>query len=239
MPKKASPVHQYLNSSRTIHYSLVITFPVLVIYEIGIFVLFRNAFFEMRNTGEILLRNLFETLHMTNPYVVSGILLACFVAVMWRGYRIEKRSGIRSNYIVYMLLESMLWASILFMAMQLFSQLPLQMGTLEDKISNVNLAVGAGIFEELIFRLVLIGAIIVILERGLSFERTTAVPLSIFLAACVFAGFHLFLEVYQFPVFSQRVFGGLILGTLYYYRGYGISVYTHIIYNILILAGTW
>ncbi|NQV49421.1 MAG: CPBP family intramembrane metalloprotease [Candidatus Marinimicrobia bacterium] len=239
MAKIVSPVRQYLSSSKTIHYSLVMTLPVLVIYEIGILVLFRNSFFEMRNTGEILLRNLFESLHLTNAYAVSGILLGCFIAVMWRGYSIEKRPGIRANYIIYMLLESIFWASILFMAMQLFSHMSLQIISLEDKISNMNLALGAGIFEELIFRLVLISAILVILDRGLALDPVFAVPVSIVLAACVFAAFHLFMEVYYFPVFAQRVFGGTILGTLFYFRGYGISVYAHIIYNILILAETW
>ncbi len=239
MAKKASSLHQYLNSSRTIHYSLIVTLPVLVIYEIGILILFRDSFFEMRNTGEILLRNLFESLHLTNPYAVSGILLGCFIAVMWRGYHIEKRPGIRANYIVYMLLESMFWASILFVSMHLFSQLPLQISSIEDKVSNMNLALGAGIFEELIFRLVLIGAILVILQRGLSFEPIVAVPIAIFSAACIFAAFHLFTEMYYFPVFTQRVFGGILLGSLFYLRGYGISVYAHIVYNILILAETW
>ena len=62
---------------------------------------------------------------------------------------------------------------------------------------------------------------------------------SIVLSAVVFAAFHLFMEVYSFPIFSQRVVGGILLGSLFYTRGYGISVYAHIIYNFLILADSW
>ncbi|NQV41246.1 MAG: CPBP family intramembrane metalloprotease [Candidatus Marinimicrobia bacterium] len=239
MARKVSPLRQYLNSSKSLHYSLILTLPAVAIYEIGILILFKDSFFELRNTGEILLRSFFESLGLTNPLVVSSLLLALFIAVMVRGYKIEKNPGIHANYIIYMLLESMLWGSIIFISLQLFTQLPLQLVTMEEKISNINLAVGAGIFEELIFRLVLIGSFLILLERGLTIRSRVAVPIAVLLSALVFAAFHLFMETYSFPVFSQRVFGGLLLGSLFYARGYGISVYAHIIYNILILAYSW
>ena len=239
MAKKVNPYRQYLNSSKSLHYSLILTLPVLAIYEVGVILLFKDSFFELRNSGEVLLRSLFESLGLKNPLIVSGILLVLFMVVMIRGYKIEKKPGIHANYIVYMLLESMFWGALIFIALQLFTQLPLQLITMEEKLSNINLAIGAGIFEELIFRLVVISAILVILERGLTFESQYAIPLAIILSAIIFAAFHLFMEVYSFPVFSQRVVGGILLGSLFYIRGYGISVYAHIIYNFLILADSW
>ncbi len=239
MAKKVSALSQYLNSSKSFHYSLILTLPVLAIYEFGILLLFKDSFFELRNTGEILLRSFFEYLGLNNPIIVSSILLVLFIVIMVRGYKIEKKPGIHANYFIYMLLESMLWGSLVFICLQLFTQLPLQIVTMQEKLLNVNLAIGAGIFEELIFRLVLIGSILIILDRGIALDRRVSVPLAILLSAIVFASFHLFMEVYSFPVFSQRVFGGILLGTLFYLRGYGISVYAHIIYNILILAYSW
>lgn len=106
MPK-VSQFRQYLNSSRSLHYSLVLILPVLAIYEIGVIILFQDSFFELRNSGEVLLRSLFESLGLTNPLVVSGILLVLFIVVMIRGYKIEKKPGLHANYIMYMLLESM------------------------------------------------------------------------------------------------------------------------------------
>jgi len=239
MTKKVSALRQYLNSSRSIHYSLILVLPVLAIYEFGLLILFKNSFFELRNSGEILLRNLFTTLKLTNPYLVSGILLSIFAIVMIRGYKQEKQPGIHADYIVYMLLESMVWGAALFICLTLFMQLPLQILTYADKVANINLAIGAGIFEELIFRMVVISAIFVILNRGLSMSRNYSSILAIITAACIFAAFHLLMESYSFPIFAQRVGGGIFLGVLYTFRGYGISVYTHIIYNFLILANTW
>jgi len=158
---------------------------------------------------------------------------------MIRGYQAEKKPGIHSDYFIFMLIESIFWGGILFIALQLFTQLPLQVLTFVDKLANMNLAVGAGIFEELIFRLILISAFQVILERGFSICETRSIPLAIILAAVVFAAFHLLMEVYTPAVFNQRVFGGILLGVLFKFRGYGISVYTHVIYNFLILAETW
>lgn len=239
MAKKVSVLRQYLQSSKSLHYSLILTLPALAIYEIGVLVLFRDAFFELRNTGEILIRSLFESLGLTEPLIVSAILLILFLVIMIRGYRIEKKPGIHAEYIIYMLLESMFWGSLIFIGLQLFTQLPLQMISLEEKISNINLAIGAGIFEELIFRLVVIGALLVVMERGIGLPSKAAVPAAILLSAVIFAAFHLVMEVYSFPVFAQRVVGGIMLGTLFHIRGYGISVYAHIIYNILILAESW
>ncbi len=239
MPNKVSLFQQYLNSSKSLHYSLILTLPALAIYEIGIIILFRNSFFELRNSGEIMLRSFFDSLGLTHPLIGSASLLTLFIFVMVRGYKIEKKPGIQGNYIMYMLLESMFWGVIVYTALQLFTQLPLQILSLEEKISNINLAIGAGIFEELIFRLVLIGSILIILERGFSMKSIYSIPIAIFLSAIVFAAFHLFMEYYSFPIFSQRVFGGILLGTIYYIRGYGISVYAHIIYNFLVLATSW
>ncbi len=239
MPKKVSPLRQYLHSSQTIHYSLILTLPALAIYELGVLILFRDSFFELRNTGEVLLRSLFESIGLRNPLAVSLILLAIFLIVMVRGYKIEKKQGIKADYIIYMLLESMFWGFLLFMALQMFTRLPLQVYSFEDKISNINLAIGAGIFEELIFRLVIIGAMMVIFTRGLNLVHHWSIILAILLSAIVFAAFHLLMEPYSFPVFMQRVVGGILLGSLFYQRGYGVSAYTHIIYNILILAESW
>ena len=138
-----------------------------------------------------------------------------------------------------MLIESMLWGAALFVALQLFTQLPLQIITFEDKLSDMNLAIGAGIFEELIFRLVLISAILVILQKGLSLNQSWSVPIAIILGSIVFAAFHLLMEVFTPAIFGQRVFGGILLGILFRFRGYGISVYAHVIYNMLILAESW
>lgn len=239
MAKKISAFIQYLRSSRTIHYGLILTLPLLAIYEIGILFLFKNAFFEMRNSGEILLRSFFDWLGLSNPNIISGILLCVFIIVMVRGYQIEKKPGIKADYFIYMLLESMFWGAVLFICLQLFTQIPLQIVTLEDKLANMNLAVGAGIYEELIFRMVLIGALLVLFREGFAIPQKWSIPMSIFISALIFAAFHLFMEVYSFPIYSQRVLGGIFLGTLYWYRGYGITVYAHIIFNILILAASW
>jgi len=239
MVKKSASFRQYLNSSKTIHYSLILTLPILAIYEFGIIILFRDSFFEVRNSGEILLRSLFDALGLTNPYIVSTILLAVFLIVMIRGYQIEKKPGIKADYFIYMLLEGLLWGAVLFISLQLFARLPLQILTLEDKFANMNLALGAGIFEELIFRMIIIGALIIILKEALSFSEKWSIPWAIILAALIFAAFHLFMETYSFPIFAQRIFGGVFLGSLYRKRGYGITVYAHIVFNILILAESW
>jgi membrane protease YdiL (CAAX protease family) len=78
-----------------------------------------------------------------------------------------------------------------------------------------------------------------VLSHGLTFSANVSNATAILFAAIIFAAFHLFMEPYSLPVFAQRVAGGVYLGILYSFRGYGISVYSHIIFNFLILADTW
>jgi len=239
MARKVSVLKQYHQSSRSLHYSLILTLPALAIYELGVFLLFRDSFFELRNSGELLLRSLFQSLGLSDPMIISAVLALLFLIIMIRGYRIEKKPGIHADYIIYMLLESMAWGGMLYVALQFFARLPLQILSMEETLSNLNLAIGAGIFEELIFRMIIIGALLVILDRGLHLPEKISVPTAILLAAIIFAAFHLFMEPFSPAIFAQRVFGGILLGVLYYTRGYGISVYAHIVYNFLILAESW
>jgi len=239
MTSRKSPFRQYLSRSKTFHYGLILTLPALALYEIGIFLLFKDSYYELRNTGEVLLRQVFSSMGLDDIYVISAILLAIFLFIMIRGYRIEKAPGIQANYLFYMLCESLIWGALLYAIMLGYARLPLQILSFTEKMSNINLAVGAGIFEELIFRMVLISALMVVLKQGLGFGRRWVEPLGIVMAAVVFAGFHLFMEPFVFLIFMQRVIGGIYLGYIFQYRGYGISVYTHIMFNLLILAESW
>ena len=228
-------MNSYLRASRSFHYSIFLTAPILVIYEIGIHLLFRNSIYEVRNTGDLLLKNLLTLLQLNNPLALTIILLTLFGIVMVIGFRRESIPEFRSIYLLYMLGESLVWGVGLFLVMSLVAALPLQMNTLVEGIAQFNLALGAGIYEELVFRAALIPAFAVIFHRAFGINIRFSQLIALVLAAAIFASFHLFMEEYQLAVFVQRIAGGILLGLIYVFRGYGIAVYSHVLFNMIIL----
>lgn len=99
------------------------------------------------------------------------------------------------------------------------------------------LALSAGLYEELVFRLLLIeaGAHVSITFLGMS--RANAMPYLIGLSGVLFACYHApLLEGFDVTGLMVYTFGGIWLAVLYRYRGLAIAVLTHVLYDILVLA---
>jgi hypothetical protein len=90
------------------------------------------------------------------------------------------------------------------------------------------------------FRVLLLGGLIFLLHRLLRLQQLMAYGLAAGLGALLFAGFHYigpFGDPLQLPSFMFRFIAGLILTGLYFGRGYGITAYTHSLYNLWITFG--
>ena len=101
------------------------------------------------------------------------------------------------------------------------------------------LAIGAGIWEELVFRVWLIGLILIFMIRIVGYNGIFAALLAIIISSVLFSLFHYlgpFSENFAFKSFYLRTLAGIFLGSLYLIRGFGISVYTHIIYDLAIIS---
>lgn len=102
--------------------------------------------------------------------------------------------------------------------------------------ANLVGSIGAGIFEELLFRLGLMSALVWIGLRAVaawSLPRWFAGCFAVLASALVFAWFHhLCGEPYERTRFLFRTMAGVLLGLLMWFRGYGVCVYTHTFYDV-------
>jgi len=96
-------------------------------------------------------------------------------------------------------------------------------------------SIGAGLFEELVFRL---GLMSLLLWLGLRVVRAWTLPrwlaglAAVLLSALVFAWFHhLCGEPFDRSRFWFRTMAGVLLGALMWFRGFGVCVYTHTLYD--------
>ena len=102
--------------------------------------------------------------------------------------------------------------------------------------------IGAGIYEELIFRLVLICLLMLLFQDVFGMKKKAAVILSVLISAVLFSvHHHIFFANGQFHTgdiftvgkFTFRAMAGAYFAILYAVRGFGITAGTHAFYNIL------
>lgn len=102
--------------------------------------------------------------------------------------------------------------------------------------------IGAGIYEELIFRLVLICLLMLLFQDLFGMKKKPAVILSVVISAVLFsAHHHIFFangqfhqgDIFTVGKFTFRAMAGGYFAVLYAVRGFGITAGTHAFYNIL------
>ena len=99
----------------------------------------------------------------------------------------------------------------------------------------VVLSVGAGVYEELAFRVVAFAILGLVLVDGLGLRKGWATVGTIGLSAVLFSLYHYWgPEAFHLQTFVFRTLAGIFFGVLYIYRGIGITVATHAIYDVLL-----
>ena len=108
--------------------------------------------------------------------------------------------------------------------------------------ANIVTGIGAGIYEELVFRLILIVLLMLLFQDFLLFEHGLSVVLSVVVSAAlfslhhhiVFVGGHLEMSApFTFREFAFRTLAGVYFACLFAIRGFGITAGTHAFYDII------
>ena len=100
------------------------------------------------------------------------------------------------------------------------------------------LSIGAGLYEELIFRVVLVGGLILILNNFLG-KRNLAYVIAAVIGAFVFSSVHYIGALgdpFTMASFTFRFLFWLVLYVIFLLRGFGVSAWTHAIYDILVVS---
>jgi membrane protease YdiL (CAAX protease family) len=109
-----------------------------------------------------------------------------------------------------------------------------------SRSAQILVSLGAGIYEEFVFRVLLLAVLVFLLHRLLHLQQNLAYGVAAVIGAALFAAFHYigpFGDSLQLPSFLFRFIAGLILTGLYFARGYGITAYTHSLYDLWITFG--
>jgi membrane protease YdiL (CAAX protease family) len=100
------------------------------------------------------------------------------------------------------------------------------------------LAVGAGVYEELVFRLLLMRGTLWLLQRVAGMHGVAAGAVAVATSSLIFALFHHVgpgAEPFTPEAFTFRSLAGLLLAGLFAFRGLAVAVYAHAFYDLLLL----
>jgi hypothetical protein len=107
-------------------------------------------------------------------------------------------------------------------------------------LAEIVTGIGAGIYEELVFRLILICILMIIFSDILKFDPNQAIILSVFISAGLFSIYHHIdfltgrqIDEFSITKFLFRTIAGVYFAVLYAIRGFGVTAGTHAFYDIL------
>ena len=227
----------YFIQTRSSFYSFLFTIPLFIIYEIGIIFLSKDDIIVVRNGADFLMRAILESFGIFGLYGLGAIFLIGFIVTYVFFLGDKDSSDIKTEYLFIMVFESVIWAILLYILLSKFMVL-LMIPIGKVVLQQVILAVGAGIYEEFLFRVLLISGLSSIIGFVFLWGERGANIAALIIAAAIFSGFHFMGEYgdyFTMELFLLRFFAGIILGILYYARGFGITAYAHSIYDLIVL----
>jgi len=241
---------RYWSDARAPRYSLSFAFPLLLLYELLALTLSHGELTGVRSGADVLLKSLFLMLGGRNGLVLFGlVLVGGGAALVWRDRR---RAGpIQFGYFGGMLLESVVYATLFgavaaTLTVLLLPRLALAgapwAGRLDAPVElttagRLMISLGAGIYEELLFRVILVSVLIWLATTLFHWRRNSASLFAVLVAAFIFSAFH-YLGPYgdhlDLRSFVFRAVAGVLFSGLYLVRGFGITAWTHALYDVLL-----
>jgi len=247
MPTQA--LSAYWKLSRAPRYSVVFAIPLLLLYEGLAALLSTPSGAGMRNGADVLLRSaIYAGAGRYGPLVFGVALIGTSIWIVGRDLR---RSGgpLRPRIFAAMFAESLVLAlafGVVIGTVTAKLLTPFATGLATGSVQSdggvatrLMLSLGAGLYEELLFRVLLVSGLLLLAQRVLGWSRGIATAFAVGLGALIFSAFH-YVGPYGDPLrldsFAFRAIAGVAFSALYVFRGFGITAWTHALYDIFVLV---
>jgi len=226
----------YFHESELPFTSLILLLPLVVIYEVGTqyFTTAAHRGLDQQIIAFSLMREFFKLCGVHGQHIpaVALVVILLSIHIAHKG-----KWNFHFGTLVGMVGESVLLAlPLLAISRELSRYVPLAAtyGTRRDLII---MSLGAGVYEELVFRLVFFAILSLALKDALRLNSFWVHLGVVVLSAFAFAGYHYLspTEHFQYRSFVFRTIAGAYFGILFLLRGIGITATCHASYDILIL----
>ena len=230
-------MNTYLRNSSSIFYSLVASLPLLLGYEILV-TLTQTPFWRVRNAADVWIRTFMMAFDVKPQYITFVMILAVvgIIPVVKLKYGAPALSV---KFFIIMFLESLAYSMVLGIFLHSLIQILLLAagGIPGSLLQNVALSLGAGLFEEFFFRVLLLNALFWVLRFFLGNTLLTG-AVAILTASLFFSLSHYvgnMADTFQWYSFLFRWMAGLLFTVIYFFRGFAVTAYTHAFYDIQVL----
>lgn len=234
-------VKPYLENTNNLLYSFLVSLPLFLLYELLILISQPSGDAIVRISVDVWIKTLFSSLGVN---ALSFSLLIVAIAGMFIVYKERHRlKTLRFAYFPMMIVEATFYAIIVALVSQtmvswvlnMFASDPIQSLSIIQKFA---LSLGAGLYEELFFRVILVTVFILIFTK-LFGKKWAGVTAAVVLSALLFSSVHYvgsMGDAFTLNSFLYRFLFGLILNGIYVWRGFGVTAWTHAIYDIMVIA---
>ena len=238
--KTPLPRGGYLRLSRQPWHILCFLLPFIIAYEIG------SAVFLAADSGEIvrtvsaqsLMARAFDAFGPLGIHVPAVVMVV--VLFLWH-LMVRDTWRIRLGVLLAMAAESALWTFPLLVLAALFDPTSFaNTGDMNPQTwslgARLTISVGAGLYEELLFRMVAIAAFHFVLVDLFHASNRVGSIAAVTLAAVSFGVYHTGMNTIHPGWLLFYSAAGVYFGTVFMTRGFGIVVATHAIYDIIALV---
>ncbi len=232
---------KYFDHSKSLVYSYLISLPLLILYEMLIIITQPEPGSVIRISVDVWIKQLF---HLVGYNTLSiTLLLAAIIGLLifWRDRK--HRQHIYPHYFLMMLLEAVMYALLLSILISSFLSNTLQLvgpPSIEElpMLQQIALSLGAGLYEELFFRVFLIYVLIKVFQFIFNKNWQSNIA-AVLVGALIFSMAHYtgtLGDPFTVNSFLFRFLFGLALNIIYILRGFGLAAWTHAIYDIMVVS---
>jgi membrane protease YdiL (CAAX protease family) len=224
-----------------IGYSLLCIFPLFLVYGVGVLAA------PTMNGVDFFTRNLYAAVgySVRNCLLVYGGMALVFAGVL---VLMRRHGALHRFSFLGVILEAAVYALTLgsFIVFVMRNLLGIHDAAINGPalalghngpVIDIVLSLGAGVFEEIVFRLGLFAGLAALLRLVLPVPHTLAVLISGLVSSLLFSAAHhmgVLGEPWSTNVFIYRSIAGAVFATIFYYRSLAHAVYTHAFYDVYV-----
>lgn len=232
----------YHRMTRSATYGFLGALPLIAAYEVLIAVVnFGRPFAPVRLGAEMWLKILLPA-----PFGLGAVVLLVALAVVGGViFYLERnrRLRLRPRYFALMIGESALYAFVVAVGVSGVVTVLLSTGPALPReggfLTQMALSIGAGVYEELLFRVLIVGGLYWLLRRTLPQKRYAYLAAAV-VGALLFSAAHytgLYGDAFGLDSFLFRFLFGLALNGIFLLRGFAVAAWTHALYDVMIVTG--
>lgn len=235
-------VKQYFEDTKTLLYSFLFSLPLFLIYEGLIIISQPSADQIVRISVDVWIKAVFSSLGVNAVSFSLLVVLLAGIIILYKER--ERLRTLNFKYFPALLAESTVYGIIVALISSALTSALLNISATNpveelSYLQKLALSLGAGLYEELFFRVILVSLFILIFNKLFNNKKWASVSAAVVLSALLFSAVHYtgsMGDFFTLNSFFYRFLFGLILNGIYVARGFGVAAWTHALYDVMVIT---